>query len=89
MATTKTLSEMLEEVEEQFYGRPAGPPFTYLFHLGKFPEGWEFRVVDDWNRWRSAGLTYEFGRFAHPEEAVEAFLDYVRTKGIDVAGLQK
>ena len=81
----------MKEVEEQFYAgkRLDEPNPIYLFSLGKFPGGWVFRVVDDWNRWRSAGLTYEFGRFAHPEEAVEAFLDYVRTKGIDVAGLQK
>lgn len=81
-----TLAELLAKVNEHFdHSKPSG---VYQYTLGKFPHGWNFRVVNDWQRWHSAGRETEFGPFATPEEALSAFLTYVRENRICVAGMQ-
>lgn len=84
----KTLGELLDEAESHFNLRAqTGLSHTYEFALNRFPNSWEFRVVNSWNRWMSAGLKYDF-QGETPHKAVQAFLDYVREKRIMVSGLQ-
>lgn len=87
--TVRPLAELLKEVDDLFCKKQPGTYFTYDFHLGRFPDGWEFKVVNDWNLWFAEGLHFEFGRYATPEEALTAFLEYRRSNGINVEGLMR
>lgn len=83
----RPLGELLKEVSDLFCQKQSSTCYTYDFHLGRFPDGWTFQVVNDWHRWMAAGRTTEFGRYPTPEEALEAFLKYRRENKIKVAGL--
>jgi hypothetical protein len=85
----KTLSELLNEVQTHFAQTQKGPSYTYDYTLGKFPDGWCFNVVNSWHKWVAANRQHEFGRYQTPEEAVQAFLNYVRENRIMVHGLQE
>lgn len=93
MSRTKTskqpaLDWLLREAASLFTNRLA-PNETYQFTLGKFPSGWTFRVVDSWHRWMDMKLKHEFGNYQTPEQAVQAFLDYVSENRIEVSRLQE
>ena len=83
----KQLSDLLAEAASLFSTPQDGPAAVYNFTLGCFPHGWQFRVANNWYAWTDRGLTYEFGPHPSPEEAVSAFLDYVRGNDISVAEL--
>lgn len=83
----RPLDELLKEVSELFCQKQSGTCYTYDFHLGRFPDGWTFQVVNDWHRWIAAGRKTEFGRYETPEAALIAFLEYRRENQINVAGL--
>lgn len=80
------LAELLTRASGQFdHTKPSG---CYQFTLGQFPHGWTFRVVNSWQLWHAAGRQTEWGPFPTPEEALSAFLSYVKENRISVAGLQ-
>ena len=82
----KDLKALLMEVDKMF-------PFskrklsTYNYSLGKFPSGWNFKVVNNRYTWSDKQLQHEFGLYAQPEFAVQAFLDYVKKNKINVRRL--
>lgn len=83
----RTLRELLADVESRFGDTARGGGTCFDFHLGRFPNGWEFTVVNDWHKWMDAGRRHQFGRFPTPEAAVTAFLEYVQVERINPAGL--
>lgn len=59
---------------------------TYNFTLGRFPGHWRFSVVNSWHKWSQNKLETQFSAYS-PEEAVSAFLTYVRENKINVKKL--
>ena len=85
----KTLGELLNEVQTHFAQTQKRRCYTYDFTLGKFPDGWCFKVVNSWQKWMAANRQHEFGNYQTPEEAVQDFLNYIREHRIMVSGLQE
>lgn len=83
----RTLRELLADAEARFGDTARAGATCFDFHLGRFPNGWEFTVVNDWHKWMDAGRRHQFGRFPTPEAAVSAFLEYVQVERINPAGL--
>jgi hypothetical protein len=81
-----TLTELLAQVDELFDHE--GQSGVYQYTLGRFKHGWRFNVTNSWNRWMAARREHQFGDYPTPEGALQAFLDYVRTSQLNVAGLQ-
>lgn len=79
------LPELLEAASALF--GPQHISGTYDFYLGKFSHGWQFNVTNSWQAWMTKGLTYTFGTYAIPEQAVRAFLEYVQENKINVRSL--
>lgn len=86
----KDLKILLLEADKMFpTSKPREVPILapYNYHLGKFPYGWVFTVVNDWHKWIDKGYTTSFGAYNEPEYAVSAFLAYVKKHKIKVLKL--
>lgn len=83
----KTLSELLAEATALFPKQKKQACYTYDFELAKFPSGWCFNVINDWHKWMGKKLETRFGVYASPENAVSAFLAYVKANKINVKRL--
>src|SRR5574340_210739 len=84
------LAQLLEQVALLFVHKPEArkPHLTsFDFQLCKFPYGWVFKVVNDWNKWSRLSLVSQFGAYERPESAVKAFLAYVEENNLDVKSL--
>jgi hypothetical protein len=83
-----SLTQLLKEVEELFGHTPSQDGGgCYDFMLGKFPSGWAFSVINSWHKWSAAGRKHQFKVYPTPEDAVMAFLNYVKAENIWPAGL--
>lgn len=84
------LSELLAKVDYLFgLERNQKPKLqSYCYSLGRFPYGWQFNVVDSWQKWMDAGFNTNFGVYYFPEYAVQAFLNYVQENHIDAKSLR-
>lgn len=82
-----SLAWLLKEVDSLFAHRPRQIE-TYQYTLGRFPSRWCFRVIDDWNKWIRMNFKVDFYGDT-PEQAVEAFLEYVSDNHIEVQRLQE
>lgn len=84
----KNLNLLIDEVDKLFKHKnnPSGP-WTFDYSLGKFPQGWQFSVVNSWHKWSAKKLKHVFGVWTTPEAAIAEFLDYVRDNKINVAKL--
>jgi hypothetical protein len=86
----KDLKSLLNEVDKLFPSSSSNSKNKpYNYSLGKFPNGWQFNVINDWNKWFDNGFLSYFGRYSQPEKAVQAFLDYVKKHKINVKKLCK
>lgn len=82
------LLELLSKANALFSRKyPNAKADSYNFTLGKMPRGWRFSVINSWQTWHEKHLETDFGLYAEPEHAVEAFLSYVKENNIDVVSL--
>lgn len=82
------LKELITKADNLFVHKDGKPRlYTYDYTLGRFPYGWNFSVVNSWQKWLKKGLTHEFGVYQELEQAIWAFLNYVEQNEIDVAKL--
>lgn len=78
----QNLSDLLAQVDELFGG--SGSDSVCQYHIGRFQSHWRFDLLNDWNRWESAGLKWQFTGET-PQGAIREFLNYVQQHGIRVA----
>jgi hypothetical protein len=64
-----------------------GVPDQYNYTIGRFPRGWEFRVVHNWHKWSDLNLNHAFSLYQEPEYAIIAFLDYCIDNKIEPSNL--
>jgi hypothetical protein len=82
-----TLSTLLEEVDQLFPSLEEPKLTIANYVLIRLPYGWKFSVVNSWQKWMDLDLKFEFGVYSEPEDAVFAFLRYVKTLPVDVRSL--
>lgn len=79
----KTLSELLKECSNLWEYNPEYCTKTN-YRLEGNSTGFEFCIVGNWKAWNDLGLKIRFGEFDTPENAVLAFLNYVKENNLHV-----
>jgi hypothetical protein len=81
------LSELLATVDAMF-PKTKSVIDQFSFSLNRYQRGmWGFTVTDNWYKWSDAKYEHQFALYGTPEDAIQAFLDYVRKNKIDVKKL--